>query len=106
MVKATASLWCHRAATRLGGKKRKISRPSTWREEELSRSLLQEANTPRPVPGVVCRLREEVVGTPLCHTVCPLGTQQQTCSLPVALVAVAASAASLRAGGVDYDSAV
>ncbi|RNC32443.1 protein kinase, partial [Trypanosoma cruzi] len=105
MVKTTASLWCHRAAIRLSKNKRKLRRPSTCREEGLHRSVLHDANTPHPVPGVVCRLREEVLGTPLCHTVRPLETQQQTCPLPVALVSMAASAASLRAGGVDYDAA-
>ncbi|RNC34705.1 hypothetical protein TcCL_Unassigned02489 [Trypanosoma cruzi] len=69
--------------------------------EENSTQQRPHADTPRPVPGVVCRVREEVVGTPLCHTDCPLCAQQQTCSLPVALVAVSASSASLCAGGVD-----
>ncbi|RNE96961.1 hypothetical protein TcG_12793 [Trypanosoma cruzi] len=101
-----ASLWCHRAAIRLSKNKGKIRCPSTWREERLHRSVLQDANTPRPVAGVVCRLREEVVGTPLRHTECPLKTQKQTCPLQVALVAVVASAASPRTGGVDYDAAV
>ncbi|RNC33498.1 hypothetical protein TcCL_Unassigned03800 [Trypanosoma cruzi] len=32
MVKTNASLWCLRAATRLGGKKSKIRRLSTWKE--------------------------------------------------------------------------
>ncbi|EKF27618.1 hypothetical protein MOQ_008651, partial [Trypanosoma cruzi marinkellei] len=80
--KTAASLWCHRAAIRLGGDERNIRRPSTWREKGLHRSVSHDANTPRPVPGVMCGLREEVLGAPLCHTECPLGTQQHTCPLP------------------------
>ncbi|RNC42178.1 hypothetical protein TcCL_NonESM08210, partial [Trypanosoma cruzi] len=41
-------------------------------KKKLHRGVLHEANTPRPVSGVVCGVREEFVGTPLCHTVCPL----------------------------------
>ncbi|EKF27324.1 hypothetical protein MOQ_008955, partial [Trypanosoma cruzi marinkellei] len=71
--KTAASLWCHRAAIRLGGDERDIRRPSTWREKGLHRSVSHDANTPRPVPGVMCGLREEVLGAPLCHTECPAG---------------------------------
>ncbi|ESS54929.1 hypothetical protein TCDM_13641 [Trypanosoma cruzi Dm28c] len=69
-----------------------IAQPSAWvgkrrnsgvrppgGRERLHRSVLHDANTPRPVPGVVCGPRDEVLGTPLCHTVCPLETQHQSC---------------------------
>ncbi|RNC34701.1 hypothetical protein TcCL_Unassigned02485 [Trypanosoma cruzi] len=62
-----------------GWKKSKNRRPSMWNEKELHRGVLFDANAPRPVAGVVCGLHKEVLGTPLCHTECPLETQQQAC---------------------------
>ncbi|ESS63248.1 hypothetical protein TCDM_08992 [Trypanosoma cruzi Dm28c] len=79
MVKATASLWRHRAATRLGGKKKKLRRPSTWREEGLHRSVLHDANTPRPVPGVVRGHRDEFCG----HAAVPHGLPPQNATADV-----------------------